>query len=296
MFFKTIVMKICDIYPYLYSYLEMLDYVRLEEDQLSGEIFHYLKRINVEPPKEQATRSSSKTKFRSFQESGRKNEDLGQKVSRNLFNQKTKQTRNEPPESEGSNVVLNGVVRKSEHLDQKMSNEVAKVDARGAFNFLTNGFSDNSKSSRIWKDEESIDRSGSLPGSDSKEAAIKRVAKRTNSRPSAFKVHSSAVDHTADDSSSDKNAKLNDSSLALPSDANDDLTAGSSGTGSGRKSAKQSTNRSELQKKFKKRTREDREIERAEVKTLIEEFKHRESIKKAKRRRLIRESMKFEVE
>ena len=87
-FFKTIVMKICDIYPYLYAYLEMLDYVRLEDGQFNRQIFHYLQLINVQPPKDQEIRSSSKAKFKSMYESAKKGEyDLGQKVSRNLFNQ-----------------------------------------------------------------------------------------------------------------------------------------------------------------------------------------------------------------
>ena len=119
-------MKICDIYPYLHAYLEMLDYVRLKEDQLSAEIFDYLKRINVEPPKDREVRSSSKAKFRSMYESSKRNEDLGQKVSRNSFNQK----RASNEQLEGSTAVLNGAA-------------VLKNDSnRSAFNFLTNGFSD----------------------------------------------------------------------------------------------------------------------------------------------------------
>ena len=79
-------MKICDIYPYLYTYLEMINYLKLEVDQFDKDIFHYLTKINVELPN-QAVKSSSKVKFKLMY---KKNEDLGQKVSRNLFNEKFK--------------------------------------------------------------------------------------------------------------------------------------------------------------------------------------------------------------
>ena len=304
-------MKIADVYPYLYSYLEMLDYVRLEEDQLSREIFHYLERINVERPKQQEIRSNAKAKFKSIYESGKKNEDLGQKVSRNLFNQKTKQPVIDPVKCDGPKVVPN------DDLGRVRKNEVTNEFKGGAFNFLTNGgFLDTSgRSRKILRDEESSDRS-SLTGNDSKEAT-KRIAKHSRSSKPKLdsKVDSSMGDHSTDDSSVNTSAKTNDT----PSDASDDLpsTVGSSGsdrklarksssgTGHPKKSIgrnelhRKSSRRTELLKKSRKRIREDSPVDspvdRAEVKALIEEFKRRESIKKAKRRRLIRESMKFEV-
>lgn len=67
----------------------MVDYSRLEDDQIKKEIFHYLKKINVDPPKNTEVKSSSKVKFKSMYLNDRNTPDIGQKVSRNLFNAKS---------------------------------------------------------------------------------------------------------------------------------------------------------------------------------------------------------------
>ena len=268
-------MKICDIYPYLYAYLEMLDYVRLEDDQFDRQIFHYLSRINVELPKAQEIRSSSKAKFRSMYESGKKTEDLGQKVSRNLFNQK--RTSNE----RDSNVVCSGTVLK---------NAKSGVLKSGAFNFLTNGFSNTLRSSTL-EDEELSGRSEIHSKSNS-------ASKKEHLNVRRFEENSFVAGSSAEDGSLEKNVSLDDSDVLL-GQANDELirTNGSLNGESGlsRKLARQTT-RSEPPKNSRKRFLENDKIRKTEIKLLIKEFKSRESIKKAKRRRRIRESMKFDVE
>jgi hypothetical protein len=205
-------------------------------------------------------------------ESSKRNEDLGQKVSRNLFNQK--RASNEQPE--GSTAVLNGAA-------------VLKNDSnRSAFNFLTNGFSDTFDTKQPVRDEESSSRS----------STASRAAKKRHSSFSRLKDDSPPISRSSGENDSlDKSVSSNNSD-ALPGDASADLN-GSTGKHLSRKLVNMSTKRSTrsgLPKKSKKRLLQDREVGKAEIRALIGEFKLRESIKKEKRRRSIRESMQFDVE
>ena len=291
-------MKICDIYPYLYAYLEMLDYARLEDDQYSRQIFDYLKQINVDPPEDQEVRSRSKAKFRSIYASNKKSEDLGQKVSRNLFNQKTASNERQERQAEVANIV------------RTVKNATPKSGQTGAFNFLTNGCSSTPGSLKSGAASRNLSRSLSNKLSsnrprngleDSAKAASngessKKVARKE--LPKSFE-DDSLVDASTGDSLDD--LSTNNSSLdVLSSEANDSVHVnGWSGNDfSRRKAAKlPSEELKNSSRKPRKRAQEDDDVQRAEIKALIKEFKYRESIRKAKRRRLIRrESMRFEVE
>lgn len=118
-------MLICDIYPYLYTYLEMLDYVRLEKDRLDKYIFHFLNKINVELPENQTVKSSSKVKFKLMYKN---KEDIGEKVSRNLFNQKIKKKQNDDFKSQNCLLSNNSIDKSDHYFDDKPDNSNDKFN------------------------------------------------------------------------------------------------------------------------------------------------------------------------
>lgn len=311
-------MKICDIYPYLYTYLEIVDYIKLDEDRLNKDIFHYLKRINVDPPVDQVVRSSSKVKFKSMY-GGKRKEDVGQKISRNLFNEKIQNRQSKDCELNGdSKSSLNGDSVGRRAID--VSSKSLSID------FVVESSCSQATQDDSLETDDSLDLT--LSGFDSSNSKFgvedDRLVVNTNDQSSEVenitnghiefngfnaidKLNSTSSYEDEFESNGDQNGQLENGQLQnglhrcsyedeLESNGNQNgqqeniLHGCSNGHHS---NGINGSTRSKTKSRMKTKSEPD---ERAEIRTLIKQFKRKQLLRRAKRREEIRKSMQFEVE
>ena len=331
-------MKICDIYPYLYTYLEIVDYIKLDEDRLNKDIFHYLKRINVDPPVDQVVRSSSKVKFKSMY-GGKRQEDVGQKISRNLFNEKIQNRQSKDCELNGdSKSSLNGdsvgrraidVSSKSLSIDFVVESSCSQatqddsLDTDDSLDLNLSGF--DSSNSKFGVEDDRL-----VVNTNDQSSEVENITNghiEFNGFNAIDKLNSTSSYEDEFESNGDQNGQLENGQLQNGQLENGQLQNGQLENGqlqnglhrcsyedelesNGNQNGQQEnilhgcsnghhsngingSTRSKTKSRMKTKSEPD---ERAEIRTLIKQFKRKQLLRRAKRREEIRKSMQFEVE